>query len=123
MSAGGNPALNGTQGGSATTTATSVTQTAVSSQPAGAAVGNLSSVTTTTTTPKQAFNSSNSDVNGLPPAGASTPSYSSRVESIAQQPLLTDAVVFVPVLVALLLGAVLYRVSYRGREETGEERS
>jgi hypothetical protein len=45
--------------------------------------------------------------------------YSSRVENIAQQPLLSNAVILVPVLVAFLLGAFLYRLSVRNREPPG----
>jgi hypothetical protein len=44
------------------------------------------------------------------------PSYSSAIDNIARQPLLSNAVIFVPVLLAFLLGAFLYRVSIRDRE-------
>jgi hypothetical protein len=47
------------------------------------------------------------------------PTYSSRVEKIAQQPPLSNAVILVPVLVAFLLGAFLYRLSIRDREPPG----
>jgi hypothetical protein len=47
--------------------------------------------------------------------------FSSRVENIAHQPLLTDAVVFVPVLLALLLGTVLYSASGRNKEHRSDE--
>jgi uncharacterized membrane protein YcaP (DUF421 family) len=42
------------------------------------------------------------------------------VGSIAQQPILTNAFIFLPVLIAFLLGAVLYRVSVKGRAENPE---
>ena len=47
------------------------------------------------------------------------PTYSSRVESMAQQPFLSNAVILVPVLVAFLLAAFLYRLSVRNREQPG----
>ena len=42
------------------------------------------------------------------------PAYSSRVVSIARQPLSANIVIFIPVLLAILLGAVLYVGSRRG---------
>lgn len=53
-------------------------------------------------------------------SSAKSPSYSSRIVSIAQQPLLSNAVIFVPVLVAFLLGAVLYRASRRNEADSVE---
>ncbi len=123
MSAGVPPTPDLSQGGSIVATTASVTVTATSSQPPNLAVGNLSSATATTVAPKQVSTSFNGGVNGATTQGGTVPAYSSRVDSITNQPLLTDAVVFVPVLVALLLGAALYRASYRGSEEPGEEPS
>jgi hypothetical protein len=45
------------------------------------------------------------------------PGYSSRIDSISQQPLLSTTIILIPVLVAFFLGAFLYRVSVRDREE------
>lgn len=50
-----------------------------------------------------------------------SPSFSSRLTSIAQQPLVSNAVILVPVLLAVLLGAVLYRASVREGENDREE--
>ena len=46
------------------------------------------------------------------------PAYSSRVVSIARQPLLANIVIFIPVLLAIILGAVLYVASRRGARGT-----
>jgi len=54
-------------------------------------------------------------------ASANTPGYSSNIYSIAHQPAVSDAVIFIPVLVAFLLGAVLYRFSIREKEAPGTE--
>ena len=94
------------------TAATSTTETTAQPgpQPAKAANGTLSALTN--------LNSSAAMQTGtsyVPLAPATGASFSSRVDSIARQPILTDAVVFLPVLVALLLGALLYVASTRGR--------
>ena len=73
-----------------------------------------SSVSTSTTAPN-----GQSDLN-FGGSSAKSPSYSSRIVSIAQQPLLSNAVIFVPVLVAFLLGALLYRVSRRNETDSVE---
>jgi hypothetical protein len=127
LSSGAAPASKNAQGSSALTTTTLVTETATvaqtvstSSVPAYFNLGNksLSSTTTTPATPGSAsLNSSLSNLNGV--STSSTPAYSSRVQSIPHQPLLTDTVVFVPVFVAFLLGALLYRAS-RGKEQPSE---
>jgi hypothetical protein len=78
-------------------------------------VSNLpSSVSTSTTT-----SNGQSDLT-FGGSSAKSPSYSSRIVSIAQQPLLSNAVIFVPVLVAFLLGAVLYRASRRNETDSVE---
>ncbi len=74
---------------------------------ASSTVSTATPVTTTTTPVPSQSEGSNSKSN--------TPAYSSGVYSIAHQSALSNAVVFVPVLVAFLLGAVLYRVSTKGR--------
>ncbi len=105
----------------ATTTTYTGTTAVTSSQPIDAAVGHQTTTTTIAASQTIPGNSSNTGLNGMS-SGVTTPAYSSRVESIPHQPLLIDALVFVPVLVAFLLGAVLYRASYRNREHPDEER-
>lgn len=70
-----------------------------------------SSTTTTTSPPPTADAGS----------AALTPILSSHVGNIAQQPILTNAIIFLPVLVAFLLGAVLYRASTKRRVNTTED--
>jgi hypothetical protein len=127
LPSGASPASKNTQGGSALTTTALVTETTIVSQtetttsvPAYVAVGNKSITSTTTTPAAPGSNSLNSDLTGVGTANSSTPAYSSRVQSITHQPVLTDTVVFVPVLVAFLLGALLYRASNRGKEQPSE---
>jgi hypothetical protein len=62
----------------------------------------------------QPSSSANSSAQALFPS-ARSPSFSSRIDSIAQQPVLTNAVVLLPVVVAILLGAMLYAASARNR--------
>ena len=50
-------------------------------------------------------------INSAP--SANQPALSSRIDNIASQPAISNAVIIVPILVAFLLGAVLYRVSMR----------
>jgi hypothetical protein len=54
---------------------------------------------------------------GLPVATKSSP----RLDSIAQQPLVSNAEIFAPVLVAFLLGAFLYRVAVQERQRSEGE--
>lgn len=49
-------------------------------------------------------------------SSANGPKFSSHVDSIAQQPILTNALIFLPVMFAFLLGAVLYRASTKRGE-------
>ena len=131
------PALNPSQAGaSAATTsvnsaATTLTLTATlssstSGSPAysvnhtnstGGSLSNIpSSVSSTTTTGEKNLTAAQGS-NGI------SPSYSSRIVSIGQQPLLSNAVIFVPVLVAFLLGAILYQASNRNRKESEKSQS
>jgi hypothetical protein len=97
---------------------TAKSTTTASSQPQYALNSTLASngrSTTTTTT-------------GSPPSGAdyatlNAPVYSSHVANIAQQPVLTNAIIFLPVLVAFLLGAVLYRASMKRGGDDAQEQS
>ena len=99
---------------------TATSTTATTSQPASppsqnalnATLGAGRATTTTTT--------------GSPAASAdmgltSGPKLSSHVDSIAQQPILTNAIIFLPVLFAFLLGAVLYRASTKREGVTTED--
>ena len=74
---------------------------------------NASAVVTAITT--TSISSSTQQVNYFGPASQNASP--SRLASIAVQPALSTAFVAVPVLVALLLGAVLYRVSVKARGE------
>ena len=113
----GPPAATTTASQAVTTATLPKTATSTGGQPAYAGG---SSVTTTSTSPLSP-SSSGSDERGL--ASTTTPVYSSRVQSIAHQPVLTDALVFVPALLALVLGAVIYKASVRSRQSVGEEPS
>jgi hypothetical protein len=123
------PGLNGspfssTFGGSdlakSATTSTTATSSQTGSPPSQNSLNStLSSVGRSTTT--------TSSITSPVPTSAdhadstTPPQFSSRVGSIAQQPILTNAFIFLPVLVALLLGAILYRVSLKRREDSPED--
>jgi len=127
LSPGTSPAAKNTQEGSVLTTTALATETTTTLQsgitstgvPSYVAAGNKS-LTSTTTTPAAPGSNSVNGVQAGTTSTSATPAYPSRVQSITQQPLLTDSVVFVPVLVAFLLGALLYRASSRGKEHLGE---
>ena len=90
-------------GGSSSTTVTSTARSVFSS----------------TTSSNPANQSAGTSANGgtpyynLGPAGTTKPT---QLASIAQQPIVSNAEIFVPVLVAFLLGAFLYRVAVQERE-------
>ena len=121
LSAGTPFSSSGPQGGlnlTTSTVATTVSRTGTTTstgQPGYVAVGNLSSAVTSTTAATPG-STPQTNLKGLTTSGSTTPSYASNVQNIAHQPLSTDAVVFVPVLLAFLLGAVLYRTSNRNQE-------
>lgn len=95
--------------------------TATTSQPASPASQNALNttlngagrITTTTTTGSSPATADMGLTNG--------PKLSSHVDSIAQQPILTNAIIFLPVLFAFLLGAALYRASTKRDGDTTEE--
>jgi hypothetical protein len=97
----------GTGAASSTTSASMSSQT-VSATTASSQkpIGNLSSSLT-------------NDQNAANSAG--TPSFSSQIYNIVHQPALSNAVIFLPVLVAILVGTVLYKASIRDREEPGQD--
>jgi hypothetical protein len=109
------------------TTVLSSGSTSISSATSGASIpqtvsgnetfGVTSTVSGTTASKSSSTAPSLSNAVGTPSSTATGPSYSSRVDSIANQPLLSNAVILVPVLIAFLLGAFLYRVSTRSRGE------
>ncbi len=70
------------------------------------------SVTTTSLNPNSTLDQGSTQSN--------SPASSSRFSAIASQPLLSNALVFVPVFVAFLLGAIFYRTSSRGKERLPE---
>ena len=83
-----------------TSTVSSVTNTASNSSPG--------SQTATTNTNGTLYNM-------ITPSGTGT-NKPTRLASIAQQPIVSNAEVFAPVLVAFLLGAFLYRIVVQERE-------
>jgi hypothetical protein len=95
--------------------------TATSSQPASPPSQNtpnatLSGAGRTTTTTATSSSPAVADMgltNGV--------KFSSHVDSIAQQPILTNAFILLPVLFAFLLGAVIYRASMKREGNTTEE--
>jgi hypothetical protein len=107
-----------------TTTTETQTQTSSSSTSpafAGGAVpppttGNKTAATTTTASTSQNLPATQAGSSATPRLA-----FSSRVSSITSQPLLSNAVLIVPILLAFLFGAVLYRASIRGREPSGQE--
>lgn len=98
---------------SATTTTTSTSSNSASAPSQNAPNSTLSSAGRSTTS----TSSTTAPVPTVSDHGGSTtaPQFSSRVGSIAQQPFLANAFIFLPILVAFLLGAVLYRVSTKRR--------
>jgi hypothetical protein len=78
------------------------------------------STTTTTTTMTTTTATTGPSPVGADFASATTPVYSSHVANIAQQPVLTNIIIFIPVFIAFLLGAVLYRVSTKRRVDNSE---
>jgi hypothetical protein len=95
------------------------TTTTQSSYPVAGLTGNLtvsqgSATITTTTQGSVAFgNSTGKSVN----QANALSSLSSNVDNIPRQPLISNAVIFIPVFVAFVLGAALYRASRLGNEE------
>ncbi len=106
-----------------TQTVTTAASTSTSGTPLYVTSGNTTdNMSGGTTTASSAATNAVSDLKSLQAAisGLTPPSDASRFDSISQQSPLTNAVVLVPLLVALLLGAVLYRKSNRNREKPSE---
>jgi hypothetical protein len=116
------------------TTTTAATATYTLSRSSGTAGGytqqnstlypaTSTATSTSTASSKTTSNSSNpASIGSLNSATSQgTPKYSSRIDSLATQPILSNAVILVPVLVAFLLGAFLYRISIRERAAGEEE--
>ena len=122
-------AITTTSARSAVTTMTSTasqTATAITTPAYGVVPGNVSQASTTSagTTPSAAMQKALSNLSSLSASGANgpPPSFSSRVQNIPGQPPFANAVILLPVLVALLLGAIFYRASNRSGEQPSEER-
>jgi hypothetical protein len=127
--------LNPSQAGAAVTATKSMTttvtvtptlsgsissSTAKSANPANSTAGsvsNLPSSASTTGTTTSSPGQSDLTAQG---SKEKSPSYSSRIVSITQQPFLSNAVILVPVILAFLLGAVLYRTSMRSKTNSDE---
>ncbi len=102
-----------TAAGTSTTTAVQSSSTgappALVTSPTNSSLSSAVSSTTNPTDQK----ATNAGTFGSAP---SANSYSSKLSNLAQQPMLSDAIVFLPVLVAFIVGAILYRASSRNRE-------
>ncbi|QQG48649.1 MAG: hypothetical protein HY247_07925 [archaeon] len=90
--------------GSQSYTTTSETSTTYSNGTSGSVP--VSSGTTTTTTASQA-----NPGGTFGPVSGAVPALASRVDNIPKQSPLTDALVLLPLLLAVTIGAVLYRAS------------
>jgi hypothetical protein len=110
-------ALTPAQAGSvaSTTTAATATSTASSSTttPPDYSTGGLNGLNSTVTTTSASTTGSQKILFGL--VGVS-----SGLSSISTQPPASNAIIFVPVLVAFLLGAIIYRASNRNKEEPSD---
>jgi hypothetical protein len=96
-----------------TTSSTSLPASPPSQNATSATLNGAGHTTTTTTTSSSPGLADMASANGV--------RFSSHVDSIAQQPILTNAVIFLPILFAFLLGAVLYRASTKREGNTTEE--
>jgi len=117
---------------SATTTAT---QTATGTETGSAPWGSLNatspytssttataSVTSSSTASQPGQTTATNTGNGLTYfTGAAVSKEPSQLASIAKQPIVSDAEILAPVLVAFLLGAFLYRVAVQERERSSSE--
>lgn len=99
---------------SVTTIATIQTSTTSGSGPVLSSLNSTKSAFTTSTTNSNPYTLGSA-------AGGLTPIFSSRVDSIARQPLVSNAIILVPVLAAFIFGAVFYFASVRGRDHSSEE--
>ena len=100
---------------SSTATSSTVTASTTATVPQG---GLYTSVNTTLS--NLSSNASQASANA---ANGNGPTFtvSSSVASIDHQPLLSQALLFAPIAVAVLLGVLLYRISARGRIDNDEE--
>jgi hypothetical protein len=105
---------------------TNVASTTTQNNYGNVASASTGTVTTSTSAPMYVTNgtvagvtqlttSANSSRQVLSPSGRSPSGLSSRIDNIAQQPVLTNVVVLLPVVVAVLLGAMFYAASVRNR--------
>jgi hypothetical protein len=99
-----------------TASSTTVTQVATTSaQPNTTGSGNSTTPPQSIVTTTQGSNTFGNSAGNAVNKGLS--SLSSNVNSISNQPLVSNAVIFVPVFVAFLLGAAIYRASRQPDEE------
>jgi len=109
-------ATNGTGALSTSTTTASITATTTFS------TTSVSAATTTSSPPGNQSGATNSNQGVTDGSVAPRANYGpSRLVSITQQPLLSNAEIIAPILVAFLLGALLYRVTIRERERPDAE--
>ena len=108
------PASGSYEVGRAVTTATTTSASSSTNASAGSvAVPPVASTSSSTST--AATNSSQGSTLNFAQAGIGQKN--SNLDNIPSQPLLVNGIVFLPVLVAFLLGAILYRTSKRGVPE------
>ncbi len=114
-----------TTAGVATTTATAAMSATSGSAafPNATSSGSQTYTTSVTTSTKASVTSASTPgANGQNADNAAKPpTFSSQLVDISRQPPLSNALILVPVLVAFLLGAVLYRASIRDRTSSEEE--
>ena len=106
------PASKGVMSSTTTVAATSTMSTSTAPPPdygVNGGSGGVTSVTSTATSTSASTNGTQNSIQG------SLVSLSSGLSNISTQSPTSNAIIVVPVLVAFLLGAVLYRASNRGR--------
>lgn len=96
--------------------------------PTGSGNGTQVVTSTASVTGGPAVSTSTSTASSTPPTAALSPAYnqvmvpSSRFSSIAQQPVYSNVILVIPLLVAFLLGALIYQRSIRGKNALAEDR-
>ncbi len=104
-----------------TTTSSSVMYTATTNTVPEGTLSNVSAATTSTSTESKSVNSSTPQGHTFGTAAQNAATQPSNLANIPTQPVLSTGFVLVPVLVAFLLGALLYRASVGNREKDAED--
>ena len=120
---GANLASSTTTEAAGLTTSTASTSSSTSGAPAYVVTPGSNS-TLTSTVSSNTYTTDQKAAHGAASGFSANPFvFSSNIASIAQRPATSNAVVFIPVLVAFFLGAIVYRASNRSKEETDEDQS